>query len=162
MAGFNSSHGGYGNNHPGGGGNIAAQLRPPAKRFLYFQENSGEPRPEIVGEEAENVARELKALPASQLRRFYSAAMALKRQLELDHSGRVTDEEVRTRLGLLKAQAAYTCKRGRNYPLELVAFFTRHADAVRKRDDFLRGFCRHFEAVVAYHKVFEDRRGNAE
>ena len=90
--------------------------------------------------------------------------MALKRQLELDR--KIADEDIRTRLGLLKAQAAYTWKRGEKakppYPAELVAFFTRHADAVQTRDDFLRGFCRHFEAVVAYHKAFGTKESTSE
>lgn len=147
---------------PGDGPDIAKLLRPEAPRYRYFQENSQAPRAEAVLEEAEVVARQLASLPASQLRRFYSAATALKRQLELDGKRAIADDEIRTRLGLLKAQAAYTWKRGRDYPTELVAFFTRHADAVRTRDDFLRGFCRHFEAVVAYHKVFEIKKGSAE
>lgn len=166
MSGFNRGFNGSRNGPPGGrpgepDTDVVALLRPPADRFRYFAENSRAPRSEIVGEQAEQVARQLAHLPASQLRRFYGAATALKRQLELDHVHAVTDDEIRTRLGLLKAQAAYTWKRGKNYPAELVAFFTRHADAVRTRDDFLRGFCRHFEAVVAYHKVFEIK-GNAE
>lgn len=140
---------------------MSALLRPPVERYQYFTGNAQTPRPDIVGNDARQCAESLATLPASQLRRFYGAAIALKQQLNQDKDRSIADDEIRTRLGLLKAQAAYTYKRGRNYPTELVSFFTRHADAVRTREDFLRGFCRHFEAVVAYHRVFE-KKNNAE
>jgi CRISPR type III-A-associated protein Csm2 len=142
---------------------LASLLKPPAERFRYFSaNNSTAPRPEMLDREAQEVARALASLPSSQLRRFYSAVMALKRQIELD--SQLPDEMIRARLALLKAQASYTWKRReREYPRDLVTFFTRHADAVRSRQDFLRGFQPHFEAVIAFHKVFERKtRGERE
>ena len=133
-------------------------LTPSAERFRYFSANSNAPRPEMLDKEAQEVAHKLATLPASQLRRFYRSVMALKRQMELDP--KLADDMIRARLALLKAQAAYTWKRQeRSYPPDLVSFFTRHADAVRTRHDFLRGFQPHFEAVVAFHKVFEKKTG---
>jgi CRISPR type III-A-associated protein Csm2 len=115
----------------------------------------------MLDAEARRVAEDLASLPASQLRRFYGSAMALRRRLELDTDRKVPDEEIRSHLALLKAQAAYTQKRNSRYPKELVRFFTLHAASVQNRVDFLRGFQPHFEAVVAYHKVFE-QKGNGE
>lgn len=154
---------GGGSGGPAGGGRDWDRLlRPPEQPFVYFAPNSDAPRAEMLDREAEEVAKRLASLPASQLRRFYGAVMALRRRLELDKDKSVPDEEIHAQLALLKAQAAYTYRRReRDYPQELVAFFTRHAAAVRTRKDFLLGFQKHFEAVVAYHKVFEQKRGEA-
>ena len=157
---------GQGLGHGGGGGRgnadpargrVEELLKPPAEPPRYFAGNSRAPRAELLGKEAEDVAKQLATVPASQLRRFYAEVMALKRRSELAGAG---DEEIRAQLTLLRAKAAYTWTRNDRYPGELVAFFTRHAAAVRGREDFLHGFQPHFEAVMAFHKVFEqkDRR----
>ena len=134
-------------------------LKPPSERLVYFkgtdQRGRPIPRPEMVDQEAETWARTFGCIPASQLRRFYSAVTSLKRQIELDPS--FPDEALKARLALLKAHAAYAQKRVKNMPEEFVIFFVRHADAVQNRTDFLRGFAPHFEAVVAYHKIYEIR-----
>jgi len=38
-------------------------------------------------------------------------------------------------------------------PPDLVKFFTLHAHSVGSRDELL-AFARHFEAIVAYHRVY--------
>jgi CRISPR-associated protein Csm2 len=55
----------------------------------------------------------------------------------------------------LKAAAAYTAMRmpDRDRPEELLQFFVGPANSVKTTEQY-RTFCRHFEAVVAYHKVF--------
>lgn len=143
----------------GGGGQgqsreaIEELLRPPAQKVMYFVGNDRKAIDgRLLAEEAEKVARNLAKMPASQLRRFYAEVMSLKRRVEL---ARTTDEEVRARMLLLRAKAAYTWGRQKSYPAELVRFFTRHAASVQTRDDFLRGFQPHFEAVMAFHRVFE-------
>ncbi|MBW8269019.1 type III-A CRISPR-associated protein Csm2 [Caldovatus aquaticus] len=146
----------------GNGGNeergcIGNLLRPPAQPVRYFSPNDPKAvEPRLLGEEAEQVARKLRTVPASQLRRFYAEVTALKRRAELADA---SDEEIRSALMLLRAKAAYTWQRQSRYPGELVAFFTRHAASVKTRHDFLRGFQPHFEAVMAFHKVFEEKRG---
>jgi CRISPR-associated protein Csm2 len=144
--------GGRGNADPARG-RIEDLLRPPAQLPRYFAGNSTAPRAELLAREAEEVAKRLATVPASQLRRL----VALKRRCELAGA---PDEEILAQLTLLRAKAAYTWTRNDRYPGELVAFFTRHAAAVRGREDFLHGFQPHFEAVMAFHKVFEqkDRR----
>lgn len=137
---------------------IADLLKPPRELPVYFVGNDHRaPRPELVDSEAFSVAEKLAFLPASQLRRFYAAVMALRQQRERAKNG-LPDELLRSEMGLLKARAAYTRMRQNNYPDELVLFFTRHAAAVKNWNDFLYGFQPHFEAVVAYHKVLENKK----
>lgn len=133
-------------------------LKPSTRLPAYFAGNERKaPRRELFDEDARKAAMDLKTLPASQLRRFYGAVVALRQQLELDET--IPDDLVRARMAQLKAQAAYVKMRGKNYPDALVRFFTDHAAAVKDRDDFLRGFQPHFEAVVAYHKAFALKNG---
>jgi len=155
--------------HQGGGaggnlqsddrGRIEDLLRPPAQPLRYFSPNDPKAvEPRLLGEEAEQVARKLATVPASQLRRFYAEVMALKRRAELTE---VSDEAIRAEMMLLRAKAAYTWQRQNRYPGELVAFFTRHAASVKTKHDFLRGFQPHCEAVMAFHKVFEKKGATA-
>lgn len=159
-------HGGPGGPHRHTGGRPRGQepdidplLKPPPQRFQYFTGTDPKgrpiPRPELLDEEAEEKARTFGPIPASQLRRFYGAVTSLKRQLEIDRD--FPDEALRARLVLLKAHAAYARKRVKNMPDEFVRFFVRHADAVRTRSDFLSGFVPHFEAIIAYHKMYEKK-----
>ena len=156
--------GGGGGHRPGGGDGrgggrprTAALLDPSREPTVhYFTDASGKSvlRKELVDGVAEDVAQKLADLPASQLRRFYGAVIALKRQVELDPN--LPDDEIQAQLALMKAKAAYTHARGGQVPEELVRFFVRHAKSVRNRADFL-AFCRHFEAVMAFHKCFEKK-----
>jgi CRISPR type III-A-associated protein Csm2 len=152
--------GGAGGNHQNDDrGHIADLLRPPAQPLRYFSANDPKAvEPRLLGEEAEQVARKLATVPASQLRRFYAEVMALKRRAELTE---VSDEAIRAEMMLLRAKAAYTWQRQNRYPGELVAFFTRHAASVKTKHDFLRGFQPHCEAVMAFHKVFEKKGATA-
>ena len=131
-------------------------LREPKPPPTYFAPNSRAVQANLLGAEAEAVAQRLATVPASQLRRFYAEVMALKRRAELAGAD---DAEIQAQMTLLRAKAAYSWKRGKQYPGELVSFFNRHAFGVKTRDDFLRGFQPHFEAVIAFHKVFEKKRG---
>jgi CRISPR-associated protein Csm2 len=114
------------------------------------------PGPQFVDSDAQKQAKELEALPTSQLRRFYGMVTAFKRRLELDD--KIGDGDVQALIAHLKASAAYAAMRNQQQRLtrsfeELVRFFTAHANSVKTRKQYLI-FCRHFEAVVAYHKVF--------
>jgi CRISPR type III-A-associated protein Csm2 len=144
-------------------GRLEDLLKPPAQPVRYFSANDPTaPDATLLGSQAEEVAKKVATVPASQLRRFYGEVMALKRRAELTA---ISDAEIVAQLTLLRAKAAYTWGRTQGkreaYPEELVAFFNRHAYSVRSKGDFLRGFQPHFEAVMAFHKVFENKRGNA-
>lgn len=142
-----------------GGTTVAKLLQTREPRVRYFADNDPKaPDPALLDSKAEEVAKKLAGLPASQLRRFYAEVMALKRRAELTNIG---DGEIRAQMLLLRAKAAYTKERQERYPDELVAFFNRHAHSVASKHDFLKGFQPHFEAVMAFHKVFENDKGGA-
>lgn len=120
------------------------------------------PRAELFDGEAEALARKLASIPASQLRRFFGAVKTIKRQLDLNKE--LGAEFIRTELALLKARGAYTLTR-MNYrpegdldPDELLTMLVQHGRSVDDRASFM-AFARHFEAVMAYHKVFELKKG---
>lgn len=152
---------------------IADRLRD-RERVVYFNAPSpapsksaptskAAPRPELFGDEAEQLAKRLAGIPASQLRRFYSVVRTIKRQLDLDPNLGI--DFIKSELALLKAKAAYALARlnyqpeGEKNPDELLTLFVRHGNSVEDRDSF-NAFVRHFEAIMAYHKVFEDKRAN--
>lgn len=108
-----------------------------------------DPGPDFLDRDAQRQAEEFRELHTSQLRRFYGMATAFKRRLETDDS--LSDNDVQAQMAYMKAAAAYAAMRGQRE--ELVQFFTRHANSIMRREHFER-FWRHFEAVVAYHKVF--------
>jgi|BEDMetMinimDraft_2_1075160.scaffolds.fasta_scaffold07412_2 CRISPR type III-A-associated protein Csm2 len=140
----------------------AASKLPPPRPVPYFSEN-GVIRKELLAEEAEKWAKNLQKVPPSQLRRFYHDVMALKRRIELgtlrggtdENETRKLDEEVRARMMLLRAKAAYTYNRERRYGQDFFRFFNDHAHSVKTAEDFMKGFQPHFEAVMAFHKVYE-------
>jgi CRISPR-associated protein Csm2 len=110
-------------------------------------------RPELLDGEAQERAKALRQVSSSQLRRFYGTAIAFKQRLEMDR--RITDGEVEAHVAYLKASSAYAG--ARKQPKALVEFFVAAANSVKTREDYLC-FARHFEAVIAFHKVFEDKR----
>lgn len=161
--------GGYRVPNPGG---TRGSGRPPAREEA---KRLPDPRPveyfindryntKLVDERAEEVARQLAKVTATQMRRFYGDVMTLRRRLDLEagEGGEAAREKVFERLRsdfkLLKAKAVYACNReGNRLPEEFLRFFLDHVKAVQNLRDF-EAFCRHFEAVVAFHKFYEDRR----
>ncbi len=121
------------------------------------------PRKELFDQEAEELAKKLANIPASQLRRFYSVVQRIKRRLDLDRS--LGGDFIQSELAILKARGAYALARldyrpdpSKGYdPDELLTMLVRHGRSVTDRDSFL-AFARHFEAVMAFHKVYEDKR----
>ncbi|MEK0085283.1 type III-A CRISPR-associated protein Csm2 [Benzoatithermus flavus] len=154
--------GGSGGSRPSAprGPSLEERLRSPETVRYYADAERKAIRRELLDGEAEAVARRLRSIPASQLRRFFGSVMTLKRRVELE---KPPAELIQAEMALLKASAAYACKRGKydrdeeRDPDELLSFFVRHARSVRDAQDFM-AFARHFEAVVAYHKCFEDKQ----
>jgi CRISPR-associated protein Csm2 len=120
---------------------------------LWADEDRKNLRAELLDQDAQDWARKLRDVPSSQLRRFYGPVVAFKQRLQIDKN--VTDGEVRAQTAYMKASAAYAG--ARKQPKELVEFFVEAANSVRTRDDFA-AFARHFEAVVAFHKVYAPER----
>ncbi|BCX18986.1 MAG: hypothetical protein KatS3mg117_2668 [Geminicoccaceae bacterium] len=149
------------NNPPAGGGGagggaeaeIAPLLKPPAEKMQYFEKLGPPPviRAALLDEEARTQAERFKDLPNTQLRRFYDPVVALRLRAQ---AGQIDPAQIKAELALMKARAAYAYKRpGMKVPADLVKFFTLHAHSVGSRDELL-AFARHFEAVVAYHRVY--------
>jgi CRISPR-associated protein Csm2 len=155
-----SGHHSPGSQRPSGGQEGGSSRADRVKAALRSSDRVGylsaeKPGPEFLDEGARSQAEKFERLPPSQLRRFYGMATDFKRRLELDTDGRIGDTEVQAQMAHLKASAAYAAMR--NQPEELVRFFTVHANSVHTPAHY-RTFCRHFEAVVAYHKVFGRER----
>jgi len=132
---------------------ISEILKGKSRIILWSDGNRRSLRPELLDSEAQDRARALREVSSSQLRRFYGPTVAFKQRLQMDQ--RVTDIEVEAQVAYLKASSAYAG--ARKQPKALVEFFVAAANSVKTRDDYL-GFTRHFEAVMAFHKVFETKR----
>ncbi|MDW8130338.1 MAG: type III-A CRISPR-associated protein Csm2 [Bryobacterales bacterium] len=137
------------------------------QKVVYFG-SDGQIRPELLDGEAREVARALAGkVNKTQLRRYYHDVMNLQRRLslmaeQLRGSDRRQQAFARLRADfmMLKAKAHYANGRSRTtFPDELLQFFVNHTHAVKTVDDF-DAFCRHFQAVVAFHEYFgkEEKR----
>lgn len=130
---------------------MIALLRPPSEKEQYFTPNGKTIRPALLDEEARAMAEQFKEIPNTQLRRFYDPVVALRLRAQ---AGKLDAEQVKAELAMMKARAAYAHKRpGQKVPAELVKFFTRHAASVDSPEKLV-AFARHFEAIVAYHRVY--------
>jgi CRISPR-associated protein Csm2 len=131
---------------------------PPVK---YFDEK-GKLRPELLDQEAMKVGEALAnaELDRAQLRRFYGDVLALRRRFEIRSAGAPFSErpsifaDILPEFRMLRAKVYYANKRSEKIvPQVMKEFIQRHVDAVKSWQDFL-AFCRHFEAVVAFHYAF--------
>jgi CRISPR-associated protein Csm2 len=139
-----------------GRGNVAERI----KELLRHTEgvayvSAQSPGSGFLDADARSQAEKFSQVAPSQLRRFYDRVTGFKRRLELDTE--VGDSGVQAQMAYLKASAAYAA--ARNQRDELALFFIVHANSVKTRQHYFR-FCQHFEAVVAYHKIYGRERGN--
>ena len=139
-----------------GGNDVAKALESKDKIILFTSGNTPGIRPELLDGEAQDAAKRLKDVQVTQLRRNYAPVVALKQRLEIDST--IADLEVQAQVAAMKAKAAYAG--ARKQPIELVRFFVLASNSIKTRADFL-AFARHFEAVIAFHKVFVvvDKKG---
>lgn len=129
-----------------------------ARPQSYFGPDGRTPRPELFDAEARAEALAWARIKSSQLRRFFGQVMADRRQFELK-GPQARNEEAQVAMALLKAGAAYAAAREPDRK-PLAEFAAHHAKLVKTLADH-RAFARHFEAVVAWHKVFEKENGPA-
>jgi CRISPR-associated protein Csm2 len=138
---------------------------PEPRAIEYFRE--GRLAERLLDEDAEEAAQSLHDLSPTQLRRFYEDVLTLRERLRVA-SGSCQDEprreaefqRLRAEFKMLKAKAAYA--RGRNpntFPLQFLQFFIDHVAAVNSARDF-EAFCKHFQAVVAFHKFYESTKAS--
>lgn len=160
---YGSRPGGQSGSRPGGGykggrrqtdhnDEISDALRGTDKIDLLSSGNRPSIRPELLDREAQERAKALREVPSSQLRRFYGQAVAFKQRLRID--SHITESEVAAQVAYLKASSAYAG--ARKQPKPLVEFFVAAANSVKTREEYL-AFAKHFEAVMAFHKVFEEK-----
>jgi CRISPR-associated protein Csm2 len=142
---FGSNSGG---GRPGGHGGQGGREPPvmPTPRPVTYFDQAGHLNPRLVNEEAEEVAKSIKRMNSSQLRRFYDTEQA-------DHF-----EREKAMFAMLKANAAYGNRRSTaTVPPEFLQFVVDHVAAAKTLKEF-RGFLKHFEAVVAFHRFYTEER----
>lgn len=122
-------------------------LRETAKERYY---EGGKLRAALLDAEAQAVAKSMSGVPTTQLRRFFDQVGAIRRRLDVD------DSEVLAQAAFLKASAAYASGRDSKYA-PILRFMVRNVNAIENKNDFV-AFHRHFEAVMAFHKVFGPRK----
>lgn len=149
---------------PGGTGQPAARQNLPPVQYFNAEGIINEA---LLDEEAEKQAKILQSVDPSQLRRFFEDVLSLRRRLDHETANmpRATKqgifEALRPEFKMLRAKAFYANGRNKNvFPDELRVFFERHVAAVQTVKDF-DVFCKHFQAVVAFHKYYREllRRG---
>ncbi|MBM3524461.1 MAG: type III-A CRISPR-associated protein Csm2 [Alphaproteobacteria bacterium] len=134
----------------------AARL-PDPRPVTYFTDRGRKAlAADIVGDKADALARASASVPASQIRRFYGDVIGFDRRLAAERD--LPADAVQAQMALLKAKAAYAFRRARRdeFPDALLQFFVDHAASVKDREDFA-AFRRAFEAVIAYHKFYEQK-----
>lgn len=141
-------------NSPGGG----AAWTPPAPQPVLYRRN-GRFDTALVDQTAEEWARKLAPVAESQMRRFYEYVMGLKRRLDVEagldaERRRQAFQALQPEFLMLKARAVYANRRSeRQFPADALKFFINHTASVKTVEDF-EDFCRHFEAVMAFHKAY--------
>ncbi len=161
-------------NRPSGSGPRGEESRGQREvqpRPVAYFEGQGEAatiRAALLDEEAKRVALQLADMAKTQLRRYYNQVLSLQRRLDLTSEklgGPDRREEAFRRIYpdflMLKAKAHYAHGRSATiFPRTLLEFFVNHTHSVKNARDF-DAFCRHFQAVVAFHQYFgkkeEDR-----
>lgn len=159
-------HGGPGS--PKGGQSTPRTLPTPQTQPHPYRGAQGNLDPYWVDGAAEQVATDIRELPPTQLRRFFSEVKGLARQLELLTSqdkgaARLEREEAWARIhpqfAMLKSQVVYAQGRlGKNMPDAFVQFIINHVAWVKSGEDF-DAFRAHFEAVVGFHRYLTTAKG---
>jgi len=133
---------------------------PTPKAVQYFS-TAGHLNPRLVNEEAEEVAKSIKRMNSSQLRRFYDDVKAIERRILLgqdETEQKAHFERELAMVAMLKANAAYGNRRSAaTVPPEFLQFIVNHVAAAKSLRDF-RAFLKHFEAVVAFHRFYSEER----
>lgn len=130
----------------------------PAKVNYFTSE--GNLREDLVDAEAEKMGQALCGVAPAQLRRYYEDVINIRRRLEHEAANVAgADPEkiwlkLRPEFKMLRAKAYYANKRSEKvFTREFRDFIERHVSSVETLKQF-GAFCRHFEAVVAFHKVY--------
>ena len=162
---YQPQRGGQGGRGPGGGGFGGnppdPKSLPTPRPVIYFQPD-GSLVPALMDHQAEDLAQRLSQVTTTQLRRFYDDVLTLRHRLAAEQrQGRDKEamfNDLRADFKMLKAKAVYAHGRSeKTMPRPLLQFFIDHVAAVNSARDF-EAFCKHFQAVVAFHKFYGDNR----
>ncbi len=154
-----------GSAHGSGGrfGNGASNTKtlPTPRAIQYFQAD-GALVPALMDSQAEELAQQLSQVTTTQLRRFYDDVLTLRQRLAAEQrQGRDKEalfNELRADFKMLKAKAVYAHGRSeKTMPRPLLQFFIDHVAAVNNAREF-EAFCKHFQAVVAFHKFYGENK----
>lgn len=153
-----------GSRGPGGGfgGNPPEPKNLPTPRPVVYFQPDGSLVPTLMDNQAEKLAQDLSQVTTTQLRRFYDDVLTLRQRLAAEQrQGRDKEtvfNDLRADFKMLKAKAVYAHGRSeKTMPRPLLQFFIDHVAAVNSARDF-EAFCKHFQAVVAFHKFYGDNR----
>lgn len=149
------SGGGFGGNPP------EPKSLPTPQPVIYFQPD-GSLVSALMDSQAEDLAQRLSQVTTTQLRRFYDDVLTLRQRLTAEqrqgHDKEAVFNDLRADFKMLKAKAVYAHGRSeKTMPRPLLQFFIDHVAAVNNARDF-EAFCKHFQAVVAFHKFYGDNR----
>ena len=155
---------GQGGRGPGGGfGGHSPELKSlPAPRPVTYFQPDGALAPALMDSQAEDLAQQLNQVTTTQLRRFYDDVLTLRQRLAAEqrqgHDKEAVFNELRADFKMLKAKAVYAHGRSeKTCPRPLLQFFIEHVAAVNNARQF-EAFCKHFQAVVAFHKFYGDNK----
>lgn len=158
--------GGYsgGGRGPGGGfgGNPPEpKSLPTPQPVIYFQPD-GSLVSALMDSQAEDLAQRLSQVTTTQLRRFYDDVLTLRQRLAAEqrqgHDKEAVFNDLRADFKMLKAKAVYAHGRSeKTMPRPLLQFFIDHVAAVNNAREF-EAFCKHFQAVVAFHKFYGENK----
>jgi CRISPR-associated protein Csm2 len=137
--------------------NRQARELPKPNNVRYF-DDKGRLDPDLMDKEAAETAQALKHVKTTQLRRFYDDVNNLQRRLGAEKAHGVSEndafEALRADFKMLKAKATYAHGRSdQTFPQAFLQFVYDHVHSVKTARDF-RAFCKHFQAVVAFHKFY--------
>lgn len=134
---------------------------PTPRPVTYFQKD-GSLVPALMDSAAEDLAQHLNQVTTTQLRRFYDDVLTLRQRLAAEQrQGRDKEavfNDLRADFKMLKAKAVYAHGRSeKTMPRPLLQFFIDHVAAVNSAREF-EAFCKHFQAIVAFHKFYGDNK----
>lgn len=157
----NNSHSRYGSTGGSGGRSVEPKSLPLPQAVAYFQAD-GSLIPALMDSRAEELAQKLSQVTTTQLRRFYDDVLTLRQRLIAEqrqgHDKEVVFKDLLADFKMLKAKAVYAHGRSeKTVPRPLLQFFIDHVAAVSNAREF-EAFCKHFQAVVAFHKFYGENK----
>ncbi|TVR57610.1 MAG: type III-A CRISPR-associated protein Csm2 [Candidatus Competibacteraceae bacterium] len=161
---YQPQRGGQGGRGSGGGfgGHPPEPKSLPAPRPVIYFQPDGSLVPALMDDQAEDLAQNLSQVTTTQLRRFYDDVLTLRQRLAAEQR-RGRDKEaafndLRADFKMLKAKAVYAHGRSeKTMPRPLLQFFIDHVAAANNAREF-EAFCKHFQAVVAFHKFYGENK----